>query len=237
MRYSYPADGDPLGMLNWLQKHPWMGATFTFVVVTLPGWLSSVWSLFADEPLAIVVRRKAEALDLGTFSPYWITVPLGLVFYGVLFYFIRRRRVFAFNYSYGLALTGLHLGYDKDAKPPAVQIGLVLANAMDVPIKYEVESYDVIVDGRTNVKLDFKNSGGVIASRRETTFFHPALADEIFTKKEQFEGVVRFSIIYGHPEEELLRRMRRELNIKIKLGEKGGVVYLVISESDEAVSD
>jgi hypothetical protein len=84
-----------------------------------------------------------------------------------------RQRV-AFDFRYGLALSGLSLGRDERRKDVAVQVGLVLHNASDWPIKYHVEDMEVVIGDRAISKPNFTNMGGFISKGCNTMFLYPA---------------------------------------------------------------
>lgn len=166
---------------------------------------------------------------------YWITVPIGLLMFGLVLYILRTKRKFTFNYAYGLALAGLHLGYDDSMNPPAVQLGLVLANATEYPIKYEVEQFEVVIENRAIGQPGFKTRGGVIASRMTGTYFYPSFNKELPEGRDHLTGVIRFTILYGHPEIGFFRKVKKELTVSLRLGDKAGIVWLLEKESDEGI--
>ncbi len=79
----------PPTVSNLAARYPWSSSILVLIFVTGPQWLSAVWSLLSNEPLAY---RLAEGLNvrLPEWSPYWVTVPLGL---GMLLYlgYLRRK--------------------------------------------------------------------------------------------------------------------------------------------------
>jgi hypothetical protein len=106
-------------------------------------------------------------------------------------------------------------------------------NSVDAPIKYEVESIDVIIGDKAISKPMFDNRGGVIARGRQQTFLYPRFEIPKPRGKDlHTDGVIRFVIQYGHPEVGFSRRMQRELNCGFRLGGKSGVAYTVLRESD-----
>lgn len=93
-------------------------------------------------------------------SPYWITAPIGLAMILWVVYEIRRQKHFSFTYAYGLALESLHLGRDENnPSGAALQLGLVLKNAADGPLRYNVEQFDVIIGNTTLAQPIFTNRG------------------------------------------------------------------------------
>ena len=70
-------------------KHPVVVTIMSVLVVSLPQWIESVWSIFSSEPLAVVLRRS---IVMPLFSAYWITVPCGLLMFAVLLIELRKSR-------------------------------------------------------------------------------------------------------------------------------------------------
>lgn len=74
------------------EKHPILWTCLCIGVVSLPQWLSGTWALFSDEPLAKVMARNLDMMEI-PFSPNWVTVPLALAMFGYLAYALRNRPV------------------------------------------------------------------------------------------------------------------------------------------------
>src|ERR1700694_1823320 len=66
-------------IVHWIRRHPVISAGFSFVVVFLPQWVSSVWSLFSND--ALVPRLLARGLPYPAFSPWLITIPVGALMF------------------------------------------------------------------------------------------------------------------------------------------------------------
>jgi hypothetical protein len=50
----------PLHPINWIRRRPLAASVYAFIVfavVSFPTWLSDVWALFSDRPLAGVIAR------------------------------------------------------------------------------------------------------------------------------------------------------------------------------------
>lgn len=69
-----------MGILGFPNRHPWIWAGLILMVVGIPEWLSSVWSLFSSEPFAVVLANKFP-FHLPDWSPYWITASIGSLMY------------------------------------------------------------------------------------------------------------------------------------------------------------
>ncbi len=74
-------------------RYPWTSFTLILLFFTGPEWLSAIWSLFSNEPLAPLVYKLAARLNMSPpeWSPYWFTVPMGLAMFGYLIYVLRTR--------------------------------------------------------------------------------------------------------------------------------------------------
>lgn len=203
--------------------------------------LLSQWSLIVSAAIAIATAYWAWASQ-------WGYLPIFLVAFGIfvaaiwglngVIWLRRQRRPsrerVAFDFSYGLSLQGLQLGRDESKEDAAFQLGLVLFNAADWPIKYEIEDIDVIVGNRAIARPTFVNRGGVISRRCSTMFFYPPFPKNAM--KERTDGILQFSIVYGHPEFGFARRMKKRLSMSLRLDDKPGVVYIIEMETDDGIS-
>ena len=141
----------------------------------------------------------------------------------------------AFDYGYGLALEGLHIGRDEEKEEAALQIGLILRNATDGPLKFYVEEFDIIIDDMTITRPQFKTRDALISRGAQMTFFYPPFGISVI--KPRPEGIIRYSIKYGHPDFEYVRRTKKQLSISLRLDDKTGIIHLIESESDEYLTD
>jgi hypothetical protein len=76
-----------------------------------------------------------------------------------------------------------------------IQIGLVLENASDVVLEYEMESMIVVLGGRTASSPVFNTRGGTIAPGGTDVFFYPAIQGVAVSPDPA--GEVEFNILYG----------------------------------------
>lgn len=226
----------PKWLSRFAKRHPVLLTGLGFAVLDLPQWLSAVWSCFCNEPLAIVLSRRFEGNLRFSFSPYWITVPAGLSMFVIVLYELRRQRHFAFTYAYSLALAGIQIGRDdNNPEGAALQLSLILRNAADGPLRYHVEQFDVIIDDRTISHPVFTNRGAVISKGLQLMFSYPSFGKEAI--RDRSKGVIRYSIIYGHPEVGFSRRAKKELNFNMRADkEVTGLHYTIRSESDEEIA-
>jgi hypothetical protein len=225
-------------LVRFAERRPVLAAAVSFLLVTLPGSISSIWSLVNDRPLAVVARERLGGAVVPSFSAYWITIPLGLAMFLAVLYVVNRKQQLAFNYAYGLAFKGIYFGYDRAAnnklENEKFQLGLNLVNAIDGPLKYQVDQIDIIVGDRTHAKPEFPLLGGVIARGTDTNFLYPAFKRGT-PVVPQVEGIIKYLIRYGHPDSEFSRIAKKELKIMVNFGKQPGVAWTVISESDEAI--
>lgn len=144
------------------------------------------------------------------------------------------REKLSFDYSYGLALTGLHLGFDERSNDHAFQLGLILFNATSLPIKYLVEDIIIIVGDRTIASPQFVNRTALISSRTNNTFFYPSFRKEAITSNtNNVEAIIKYSIKYGHPEFGFVRKSQKNIKVNLRLDDKPAAIYLVENESDD----
>ncbi len=139
-----------------------------------------------------------------------------------------------FDYSFGLALTGLYLGHDTESDESNLQLGLNLFNAAPGPLRYEVESFDVVIGDRTIARPNFANRGAILSRGCGAQFFYQPFARNMVPDRRT-QGVIRYSIKYGHPEFGFSRRSKKELDVTMRGGEKPWVVYITRFESDEEI--
>lgn len=85
-----------LGMWEWFiqipKRHPFKWAVGCFLFGSLPQWVSSIWSLFDERPLADVIRPHLINMSIPEFSPYWITATVGAAMFAWLVYELRRSK-------------------------------------------------------------------------------------------------------------------------------------------------
>ena len=63
-----------------IKNRPIAWTVFSIAVISFPQWVGSIWSLFKEEPLVPFIVAKT-GLKMPGFSPYWITVPLGILMF------------------------------------------------------------------------------------------------------------------------------------------------------------
>jgi uncharacterized membrane protein len=71
---------------EFLKRH-WLVVGFlTIVFVWIPEWVSNIWGLYSGEPLFGVMVRRFGEMNMPTFSPYWITIPISVLMFLYLVY-------------------------------------------------------------------------------------------------------------------------------------------------------
>ena len=217
-----------------LRKHPLLATLISFGIITLPEWLNALWGLFFSEPLGPALGRKLQTMNLLIFSPFWITAPLGLAMFGVVLYQLKRRKDLSFGYAWGLD-TQPSLGYDDSTKPRSVQLGIQLVNCTEGPLKYEVTKMNVVIEGRTKDMPLSTNRGGVIPRRASKVFRYPSFQSELPKGKSHLDGKLTATILYGHPDTDFIRVLKRDWQWTIRVGDQPGAAVTVIDESDSEI--
>jgi hypothetical protein len=140
------------------------------------------------------------------------------------------------GYAYGLALQALHIARDDQApKGAVVQLGLILLNAANGPLKYEIENIEIAIPDMQLMDAPWVNRGGVIARGNTQTFYCAPLVRKPI-QQPRVEGTLRYSIKYGDPDHELFRRSKKNLNLILRLDQITDVIYVIDSESDERIA-
>ena len=130
--------------------------------------------------------------------------------------------------DYGLRLEGFQSLIDKKNK--AVQVGFILRNTSDAPIKYEVEDILVTLNGVGNDKPAFDNMGSVASRHTTTTFYYAWIFKAPI--KPGTPGVASITFKYGIAGKQFTRRARYVCNIVI---EKTMTRYQILEESEETI--
>jgi hypothetical protein len=204
------------------------GSAYTLwplLVAALGGFGAAIWGHLAE----LSPQSQFLYVILSFAGILWIL--LGLIW---LWREMRpsRERI-AFDCAYGLALDGLHLAKDDAQVPAAIQLGVVLRNASSLPLKYKVEEIHVIVGTTAIPDPMLINDGGLISRGCTGLYLYPPFP--VTATQPRVSAKIEFTIAYGHPDYRLVRRLRKNLDVSLRLDDKFGVVYLTRSESDEAI--
>lgn len=196
-------------------------------------WFPTLIAIFTSISLSVVaIYEQYGLLIISLVFLTSLTITLWL-FIGIL---NLKTRIFpskseqVYDYAYGLDLVNLHIGYDKNQN--SVQIGLILRNATNYPLKYEVESLSIIIGDRTIREPKYINKGNIICSHSQRIYFYPPFKDDVVNKNELTESKVAFKIRYGHPDLGFVRILNNELVANIVVGDSTSISYLIESEKD-----
>jgi hypothetical protein len=132
--------------------------------------------------------------------------------------------------AHGLYLEKMHVGIDKTQK--TVQIGFVLRNATDEPIRYEVEQVTAVIAEKTVTNPNFVNTGGVIARGANTTFFFAPIKHSIGSKVAEARASIEYRYGRAAPDTIFVREANYTTNVTI--GPKGNA-YVILEENDGAI--
>lgn len=175
----------------------------------------------------------------------WGILPIaviGLVVFTAAFWLINavtwRRRLEkpntktpSFDYSYGIDVCAIRMA--RDNEQDGIQVGIILRNALEAPIAYEVEDFTVSIADTTRDNPDFSNTGGVIHAKGTRVYFFPPLQASYVPQRA--EGSLRAVILYGHPEIGHIRRLYIRWNLSVRNDEHLEAVYIIEKEKDEPV--
>ena len=143
----------------------------------------------------------------------------------------------AFDYRYSLALDGVHIAYDPDKEEATLQLGLILHNAAEWPMKYHVKDISVILGDRTIGEPEFINRGGIVSRMSKTIFLFPSFIKDVV--RPNMNGTIKYTIEYGHPDFEFVRISKKHLRLTLKVDEgqrRASVVHLIQEETDEELA-
>jgi hypothetical protein len=138
--------------------------------------------------------------------------------------------------EYVLSLSDLRIIQDDGNPMIDLSIGLVIKSSFNDPIKYQIETAEVLFNGQKNVSQDLTAMGGGIIRKESSTMFTYRSVSNINKKIKQIVNVeMRFSIIYGVLDSSRQRRWSYGLKFTmdpIKLGEGR---YTTMFDKDEAL--
>jgi hypothetical protein len=173
--------------------------------------------------------------------PIAYLIPLTVVAFGGTLY-VFNQFIISFNrfregYTYGLAYEGVSLGYNPDNQAAALQLGILIRNATDRPLRYLVERFDVVVGNTTIANPMFDTFGGNIPRGAQRRCSYPAFNREqieAFIGKET-KGSITVEIHYGHPDGPPARRLKMKISVNLRLAPGAtGAVDSILSESDDS---
>jgi hypothetical protein len=147
-----------------------------------------------------------------------------------------------FDYSYGLSLEEVTPALDVDNVNNTLEIRLYVRNLANGPMKITTEQFDTTIEDRFHM-MPTKIEAVLPRAAAITLFPGGGFRKEAFDKfADRTTGTLEFSILYGHPEDQLSRRTTKTLRLGIfKLrNDKGELLSaainrLVQKESDMAI--
>lgn len=206
-------------------------------------------------PVPIMSTMLAIGSGYWAFISKWGYLPTALVALGVfvagiwglngIIWLRRQRRPskehVTFDYSYGLALEEVVPSLDLTNINNTLEIRLKIRNHATGPIKFLVEEFHTTIEDRfwtTPVQFN-----GVLPRMGAITLFPGGgFKKDAFDRfEERTKGRLKFSILYGHPDDKLSRRTTKILNLNIfkRTGEKElltvVVNWTIESETDVAI--
>jgi hypothetical protein len=71
----------------------WLACTVVAIVfIWLPEMVSNIWGLFYSEPIFAALGKRLGEMNLPSFSPYWITVPISVAMFAYIAYLKRSEK-------------------------------------------------------------------------------------------------------------------------------------------------
>lgn len=228
--------------MRWLRSFGVAGTALANVLA----FLTANWGLVVSAVSGLIVALWATAL--GFFQKPSVQIGIG-VFLAVLWTLIgivvlwdrRKPRIVRpyQDYRYGLTFEGLIPNLDPKNEEAALQFGIQLRNYSMGPILYNIEHFDVRIGSRALPKYKREKSGTYLprGSAKVSTAvpFNKADIQEFFGKK--VTGTADFAIIYGHPEDPPVRRLKMVMDLILIFKEGGepplGFSGNIIEENDE----
>ena len=132
-----------------------------------------------------------------------------------------------------LSIQDIQASIDKTTVPPSLQMSLLLLNSADIPIKYQVESIDIVIDGQKIEDPVFSNRGGIIPRRQYGKFLYPVFNLELF-KLPRVHGTIHVTILYNDLESLSSRRIVNEGTFDSRL-DTAGTAWTFQKASDDRV--
>jgi hypothetical protein len=92
----------------------------------------------------------------------------------------------------------------------SIEVGLRLTNNSADYLRYEIESINVVIEGRSVADATFHNRGTIIAPGGTDVFRYPFVRGVPY---DWHTGFVEFTIRYGHPSSALRFQKKQALNL------------------------
>jgi hypothetical protein len=126
--------------------------------------------------------------------------------------------------------TGMNVIVDQRKKK--IQIGFRLKNSSSIPLRYEVRNISANIEGKTVLKADMVNKGGIVAKDDIATYLFAAIPCTVGKKDVQAEA----SIVYRYGPAGPGEPPVREANYRVQLTiSPKSHAYLVLEENDAEI--
>jgi len=230
----------------------WLGQLSLIAwIVDLAKWLLLQWS-------TVLSAAVATGFTIWAWMEQYGYLPLALValgsfavtiwtFNGIVW--MRRQarpspaRI-TFDYSHALLFEGVVPALDLENKANTFELRLLIRNAANGPVQFRSENWTLSIEDR--ITPPSTAIIGTLARGEQRTMF-PAggFREEAYNDfKDRTEGTLEFSILYGHPDDPLSRRMSKTLRIflfKTKPQartdkETASIQWRIVKETDEPIS-
>lgn len=210
------------------------------IVITRTGDLDSLVSWVVSEERAATLPRPFDFLEWLADRPWWawtivgLIILCGVILEGAFREIARRHREFDSELreaqskldtllgtvQYSLVLDNLkvylEVQKDSDTGVADVQIGLMLSNAGDITLRYEVPFVSLTISGQQNPDPHYLNTGGVIRADKPTIFRIPVVSGVPLDPLPS--GVLECEILYGPAASEMLYRMKKRMSFVLRRG-------------------
>jgi hypothetical protein len=174
--------------------------------------------------------------------PITYAITAGIVAAGGAVYLLNQLSIFfrrwREGYAYGVAYRGPVLGYNPDFSDAVIQLGVVILNVTDKPLRYTVKRFNVVV-GNTTLPISIGHIGGFINRGTERHCFFPSFSlndVQQYLGRAGVHGRISYEILYGHPDGPDVRLLEMDLEIWLNLMPGHiGARDVILRESDTRI--
>jgi len=195
--------------------------------------LGSLWIGLSDWGVNFIHNPNVQAVVIVFLVVLWSAI-------GILVLIDRQRprivRSYQ-DYQYGLTYEGLVPIFEKDNEDGALQFVLQLRNYSMGPIRYSIEHFDVRIGSRA--LPEWRVEGKTVYMPRGAARSSGAIPFRKDDIKEFYEkrvnGTAKFSVSYGHPETQPVRRSKITLELIIVFNTNMPLGFMpnILEEIDE----
>lgn len=221
-----------------------------FAATLLQQWKEEITgpfsAIFAAILFAVTVFALVFGLPQQTGALVAVGITAALFFFGVVSAAKRvwekeRAKVGAFHY--GLMVESIQLSLDHTNKQNTLEVRPLFKNTTSSPLRYLVELMESEINhhhARVTATSVSKDRGNIIAPNSTQTFLVSAglTARQYKEMPTRTAGRLELSVVYGHPDREFERRMRKEAKIDVFKRRKGQIAwnFVWVLEKDEPFS-